>query len=206
MRESLVLLLCFVGLAVAHHDARADDPAKIAERERVLALLRLSAPPAIAEPTQPQRPKHDPPCIAELPAARAKANAENRPLLIWVGGCETVDKTVRGAFPDAVHCHCDTINGSAEHRLLIPIRGEAAYAVFDSEKLTKADIGDIRRVLERAPSKTSASVLAPAPGDCQDGTCAVPQAAPQAFYKLAPQQYYQPAYSGLSAAQCTTGR
>ena len=189
MRAFVILSLLCVALLAFVSPAKADD-ADDAARRRALALLRLAAP--MDEPAATPI-KHQPACIADVPTARAKAAAESRPLLIWVGGCDTVDKAVRGAFPDAVHCHCDSINGSSEHRLLIPVR-EGSYAVFDSQKLTKASVPDIRAVLERAPAKTS-------PRDCEDcphGQCAVPQTSPLVQGVRV--------YSAPTAVQCATGR
>lgn len=149
MRLLIPVLLC---VAMITPCLRADDDEEAARR-RALALLRLFATnePDVAA-------SHQPACIPDVPAARAKATAESRPLLIWVGGCESVDKAVRGAFPDAVHCHCDSFNGSDEHRLLIPLR-EGVYAVFDSSKLTVASIPDIRHILEREQPKVAGNVM-----------------------------------------------
>jgi len=156
---ALLCLLC-AALAIAS-PARADDEDEAA-RLRALALLRLAAPMPDADDVPTPPAKMQSACLADVPTARAKAAAESRPLLIWVGGCETVDKAVRGAFPDAVHCRCDSLNGSSDHRLLIPLQA-GSYAVFNSEKLTKANVPDIRAVLERAPAKVPANVTQAVP-------------------------------------------
>lgn len=208
MRRLNLSFVALIGLALAlAAPARADDEAD-ALRERALAMLRLAAPAPVLEPAAtPVVPRRSP-CLDDLAAARSKATAEKRPLLIWVGGCESVDQVVRGAFPDAVHCHCDALNGSSEHRLLIPTQA-GSYAVFNSDTLTPASLADIRSVIEKPAAKVAEKAVQAVPvqssADCPNGQCAVPQAQAVRTYAV-PVTSYGSFGAGSSGGGCANGQ
>jgi hypothetical protein len=60
---------------------------------------------------------------ADYAALRAKAIAENRPLIVWVG---VVRPDVEAARPDALHLHCNAFPGAAAPRVVVgrPNNGE----------------------------------------------------------------------------------
>lgn len=93
-------------------------------------------------------------CMSDLGAAIARAEKEKRHLFVWVG--MTCDKTIRKEFSNGVHCHVDTLNGSAAPRLIVG--SEQPNLRLMKSELDKA-APKIRQFL--APAKKLSSVAPP---------------------------------------------
>jgi hypothetical protein len=85
------------------------DSCNCDQKTKAKALLLLKAAERVRE-------QHD--CATDFPAAFNRAKAENRVLMVWVGMTCVSAPEIRDAFPDAVHCHCDSMNGSSTPRIL----------------------------------------------------------------------------------------
>jgi hypothetical protein len=179
----------------------------------LLGCSVFAASPLLADEAPLARPLTSAPAasanaaiFSDVSAARAKANAENRPLLIHVGSTSAGSNVV-AAFPNAVHCQCASFHGSSESRLLIPA-GEGSYTVFDGAQLASANLAEIRSVVERAPvSSITQPVAAPfaattfAPSSCAGGQCGVPATMNQAVTT-----YASPISGGCANGQCGTSQ
>lgn len=96
-------------------------------------------------------------CMTDLQAAIARSEKEGKHLFVWVG--MTCDKAIRDEFKDAVHVHCDTLNGSKEPRLIVG-------ASQPNLRLMKSELGKaapaIRQFLQ-PPAKKLSSIAEPLP-------------------------------------------
>ena len=80
----------------------------------------------------------------EYAVLRAKAIAENRPLIVWVG---IVRPDIEAARPDALHLHCSNFPGATSPRIVFarPDKGEL-WRIVD---LPAAQADRLRPVLRR---------------------------------------------------------
>ena len=85
-------------------------------------------------------------CMTDLGAASAKASAEGKVLFVWVG--MTCEPSIRKEFPQAVHCHVDSLNGYTTPRLAIS--NDRERWSLPKEVLNQAAIPQIRQLIERA--------------------------------------------------------
>lgn len=93
-------------------------------------------------------------CTTDLSTAMRRAEKEGRILMVWVGMTCVAAPGIRDAFPDAVHCHCDEMNGNAMPRLLVGPVPSNEYKVYPKTSFTPETPIVIRHWL--APPKTSA--------------------------------------------------
>lgn len=88
--------------------------------EVAVARARAEALLALAERPGPGAPE-----IPTYAAGRARAEAEGRPLFVWVAAAP--DAAIVAAFPDAVHCRAASWYGQPGPRLIVPAAGGAAW-------------------------------------------------------------------------------
>lgn len=93
-------------------------------------------------------------CTDDIAGAMKRAAAEHRPIFLWVGMTCTDAPEIRKEFPTAIHCHCETMNGSATPRLLVGYvpSPTGLYRTFPKVEFTPA-----------TPVKIRESLMVPAP-------------------------------------------
>jgi hypothetical protein len=106
-------------LALAEH--RHGDGERIAvARAKATAILHLAGLAQVERGADADDPAEPSPCIESYETGRARALAENKYLVVWVGGCEGLHQ-VRDAFPrDVLHCHAASWNGRRHRRIIFP--------------------------------------------------------------------------------------
>lgn len=100
-------------VAIAKARAKASLDLAVRQRERdAIAAAKTKAESALKKMCQSRE------CMEDYSAAIERAKREARPLILWVGFDCKSEPALRRAFPDAIHCHVDAMNGSTAPRIV----------------------------------------------------------------------------------------
>jgi len=90
-------------------------------------------------------------CSNSLQDTLSRSKRENKPYMLWVGMACTEAPEIRKAFPDAVHCHLDSLNNNSTPRIVAGKPGQSLNYVYLKSSFDSTTPQRIRDALNYSP-------------------------------------------------------
>lgn len=152
-----------IRLAIALAKAKAEH----AKKDHVKASIEVAAEKAKSKPKRIVKREE---CLENVSEAKAKAEKENRQLVLWVGmNCED-NPPLREALNECVNCHTSSYEGSNVARILIP-KSDGTYVIPQGDLGTKFPPSLVKALAEKRVVKGEVCADGSCDVNCSNGQC-----------------------------------
>lgn len=121
------------------------------EREAICTSAECKAKMAAAVALLKAKRERESECMTDFIEAFKKSELLKMPLFLWVGMTCEASPEIRSAYPNAIHCHMDSLNGSSAPRLLVKMPGVTMATAIPRKDIPSA-IKRIRSITNVPPS------------------------------------------------------